>query len=90
MKESRRKDKENRQRLVFTCVIIKLLENTVHPVLAADRALLRSHWQAGEPRPQEHWLGRHLVDLSKQLSVKCKCYSVTDWDCLEIGISVIL
>lgn len=50
-----------------TCFIIKLLEDTVQPVLAADGALLRSHRQAGEPSAQEHGFGRHLVDFSKEL-----------------------
>lgn len=59
---------------LVTCVVVKLLQDAVHPVLRADGALLRPHRQAGEPRPQEHRLGRHLVDLCQQLSIKQTLY----------------
>lgn len=64
----------------MTCVVVELLQDAVHPVLGADGVLLRPHGQAGEPRPQEHRLGRHLVDLCQQLTIKrnmsCKYASI--------------
>lgn len=67
--EEKRNKKKRPLRLV-TRFVVKLLQHAVHPVLGADGALLGSHWQAGEPRPQEHRLGLHLVDLCQQLSIK--------------------
>ena len=62
----RREMMENSQpkpELLFTRVIVELLQDAVNAVLAADRALLRPQRQAGQPSPQEDRLGRHLVDL---------------------------
>lgn len=54
----------------LTCVVVELLQDALHPVLRADGALLRPGRQAGEPSAEEHRLGRHLVDLRQQLSIK--------------------
>lgn len=54
----------------LTRIVVELLQNTLHPVLRADGALLRPGRQAGEPSTEEHRLGRHLVDLRQQLSIK--------------------
>lgn len=52
---------------MITGVVVKLLQDALHAVLRADRALLALRRQAGESSAEKDRPRRHPVDLPQQL-----------------------